>query len=64
MSNLHQELMDKAYDRWKDNGGSEKWPKEQFHDSLDPKECFACLEAGLTVKWDGSNHTRIWVGEK
>lgn len=39
MSDLHQQLMDQAYDRWKASGS--KWSKEQFYDSLNAQERFA-----------------------
>jgi hypothetical protein len=56
MSELHQSLMDKAYDRWQNKG----WSKEEFHDSLDAKERFAVHTGNFNYQVENGGFVQWW----
>ncbi len=55
MSNLHQKLMDTAYERW-----NAKWNKEEFHDSLDAQERFAVHTGNFCYQVQNGGFMQWW----
>lgn len=58
MSELHQSLMNKAYDRW--NTTLKGVSKEAFHDSLDAQERFAVHTGNFNYQVENGGFIQWW----
>ncbi len=62
MTDRHQELMDRAYDRWQSEDNN--WSKQDFYDQLDAKERLAVFTGNFNYQvcnggfgqWDGNGY--------